>query len=177
MISWYFAEPVTVNSNFVAYLTNTKKEGELVQLYVIYVLLMLTALNISVTYICIHVYLKMKHSKAIDIAEKTQGTMKVSLISLRHLAAGFHCCLIVGVYNFCIIKRNAYQNLQSVPPGSIVVNFMTVLISMHFISTKREITNFLKRRLSIPLSDIPLPSNPPNNESQNIKNKRRIAWN
>ena len=173
---WFlsFAEPVTINSNFVAYLTSNKKEGELLRIYVIYCLLILTALNISVTYICIHVYLKMKHSKAINIAEKTQWTMKVSLISLRHLACGFYCCLIVGVYNFCVIQRNSYQNLQSVPPGSILVNFVSVLISVHFILTKKEITDFLKRRLSISL---PLSSNPPNTQSQNIEDKRRIAWN
>ena len=140
--------------------------------------MILTALNISVTYICIHVYLKMKHSKAINIAEKAQWSMKVSLISLRHLAAGFYCCLIVGVYNFCIIQRNVYQNLQSVPPGSILVNFVSVWISMHFILTKKEITDFLKRRLSISLpAIIPLYSNPPNIQTQNIENQRRIAWN
>ena len=138
----------------------------------------LQALNISVTYICIHVYLKMKHTKAINIAEKTQWTMKVTLISLRHLACGFYCFLGCGVYNFCVVQQNAYQNLQSVPSGSILVNFVCVWISMHFILTKKEIIDFLKRRIVIHLPDI-LPSSKtsPYNIQLNIENKRKIAWN
>ena len=177
-LSSFLAETVTTNTNFVAYLTSNKNDGEIVQLYVIYCLLILTALNISVTYICIHMYLKMKHTKAINIAEKTQWTMKVTLISLRHLACGFYCFLGCGVYNFCVVQQNAYQNLQSVPSGSILVNFVCVWISMHFILTKKEIIDFLKRRIVIHLPDI-LPSSKtsPYNIQLNIENKRKIAWN
>ena len=169
---------MTINSNFVAYLTSNKNDGEIVQLYVIYCLLILTALNISVTYICIHVHLKMKHTKAINIAEKTQWTMKVTLISLRHLACGFYCFLGCGVYNFCVVQQNAYKNLQSVPPGSLLVNFVCVWISMHFILTKKEIIDFLKRRIVIHLPDNSPNSKPsPHNIHSNIENKRKIAWN
>ena len=141
--------------------------------------MILTALNISVTYICIHIYLKMKHTKAINIAEKTQWAMKVTLISLRHLACGFYCFLIVGVYNFCVYYQNSYQNLQSVPPGSILVNFVCVWISLQFILTKKEIMDFLKRRLANPLPNMPLCSKPfpQNSQPLNIESKRTFAWN
>ena len=118
----------------------------------------------------------MKHSKAINIAEKTQWAMKVTLISLRHLACGFYSFLIIGVYNFCVYYKNSYQNLQSVPPGSILVNFVCVWISLQFILTKKEIMDFLKRRLAgtiIHLFSRPFPQNSP---SLNIEKKRTFAW-
>ena len=121
----------------------------------------------------------MKHTKAINIAEKTQWAMKVTLISLRHLACGFYCFLIVGVYNFCVYYQNSYQNLQSVPPGSILVNFVCVWISLQFILTKKEIMDFLIRRLANPLPNMPLCSKPfpQNSQPLNIESKRTFAWN
>ena len=175
------AESPTINSNLVAYLSSYKKDGEKLHLhlYVIYCLLILTALNISVTYVCIHIYLKMKHTKAINIAEKTQWAMKVTLISLRHLACGFYCFLFIGVYNFGVYYQNSYQNIQSVPPGSILVNFVCVWISLQFALTKKEIIDFLKRRLASPLPKIHLFSRPfqQNSQSLNIEKKRTFAWN
>ena len=175
-----FLESETIGSNFVAYLTNNTKNDEgMRHRYAIYFLLILTTLNISVTFIWIHIYLKIKHSKAINIAERTQWSMKVTLISLRHLAGVFYCVLMIGVVNFCVYHTNSYQDLNSVPPVNILVNVVCVLTSLHFVFNKKEIMDFLKRRTVIPLQDIPFVPNRPSHKNSSPKNrdKRTIAWN
>ena len=141
--------------------------------------MILSVLNISVAYILIRIYLKFKHSEAINIAEKTQWTMKVTLISFRHLAFGFYCAFTVGVYNFCVYQQNSYQNLQSVPPGNILVNFVCAGISLQFILAKKEILDFLKRRIANLWPDISIWTKkcPKKTQSLKTQNERRIAWN
>ena len=77
----------SVSSNMESYLARTPVDEDDdtldAQRILVYLIMMITFVNLTFTYLFIHLVLKFKHSEAIKIAEKTTSNTKGNLISFK----------------------------------------------------------------------------------------------
>ena len=135
-----------------------------------YFLTVFSIVNLSMTYILIHIYLKIKHSQSIKIAEKSNLNVKSSFITFRcHVLLYF---LFGGIClsHFYINNKSFESNSASAPALDSVVNILSTLFAVTFVFKKHTVIEFLKRRLIVL-------KNPPNGNNKVFPiTSRRIAW-
>ena len=141
----------SVNNNFISYLTGVQKNQ--VKDFVrasLYYLMILTFINMFLTYTFIHFYINSKHSKTIKIAERTnKAHFKENFISFKKLLIS---CMIVGFIvfgNFQVYNLNLVDEINVIPPMVLIVNFMSLFLSISFLLTKKSVLSYVKRRLTI----------------------------
>ena len=136
-----------VSSNLVSFLTHrqiVKEDSSLRKLS--YILIIITVINLVLTYTLIHLYLNFKHSRAINIAERSQFNFQESFLSFKKLLVGFAFLSLCGIFNFCVYESNLYQNIDHVPPITLMINFVTVFVSLIFVFKKKKVLAFMERR-------------------------------
>lgn len=133
-----------------SYLTRAPVEDDSdtldVQRILVYLVMMVTFVNLTFTYVFIHLVLKFKHSEAIKIAEKTNGNTKGNLISFKMLNITTVLMIIPGLINFCIYQTQSYTDFEQVPPVHLLINIATALYSVFFVLSKCEVLAFIRRR-------------------------------
>lgn len=137
-----------------------------------YILLIITLLNLLLTYIFIHVYLKLKHSESISIAERSNLYQISSFISFQKLIFALFCIGIIAILNFQIHKKGFVKDKSKIPPLCFIVNFLSLFLSLYFLLSKKDIVLFLKRRFGSFINETF------SNCNLNIivENQRRQAW-
>ena len=134
----------------VSYLSNQNKDSEDSRFRTIgYAIIFITIINLIITYTFIQLYLKFKHSKAIDIAEKMNLHKHKSMVSFKRLMIGFFVLSIAGLLNFGVYETNFYKNKKTIPPGFLGLNFLTVFFSLCFILKKKRVMEFIGRRWAV----------------------------
>ena len=138
-----------ISNNMVSYLANREKLTKDNTIPTIsFIFTCTTILNFVVTYLFIYFYLRFKHKKCINIAEKMNFSTTKNFVSFRIFIIGFVGFLCTcGFLNFWVHHTDLYQNINSVPPAMLLLNIFTVLFSLIFILKKRKFMSFLKRRL------------------------------
>ena len=111
-----------------------------------YILIIITIINLGVTYTFIHLYLNFKHSRAIHIAERSQFNVQESFLSFKKLLVGFTFLSLCGIANYCVYHTNLYQNNDHVPPITLTINFVTMFVSLIFVFKKKKVLDFMERR-------------------------------
>ena len=147
-----------ISSNIVSYLSNQSKDGEEnIFRMICYSIISVTVLNLIITYTFIKLYLKFKHSKSIDIAEKINLDKKENFVSFKRLMLGFLTLSIGGIFNFCVYKTDFYKNNEVIPPGTLVLNFLTVFFSLCFVLKRKKVLEFVVRKMAVVLDHISFP--------------------
>jgi len=62
---------------------------------------------------------------------------------------GFFVLSIGGVLNFGVYETDFYKNKRTVPPGTLVLNFLTVFFSLGFILKKKKVIEFVGRKWAV----------------------------
>ena len=178
-----------------AYLTGKSKDEDHDWYRIaVFILLVISILNLTTTYISIQVYLKMKHSESIKIAEKSNLNVKSSFITFR-----CHVLLYIFFGGMCLsnffFNTVSFESQQAAAPAmDSVINILSTLFSLNFVFKKKVVWEFLKRRVTVFQNPSDSPQNkvfqnnsvnPQNSMFQNSsdpQNKdfkdysRRIAW-
>ena len=140
----------SVSSNMESYLARTPVDEDDdtldAQRILVYLIMMITFVNLTFTYLFIHLVLKFKHSEAIKIAEKTTSNTKGNLISFKMLNITTVLMIIPGLINFCIYQTHSYTDFEQVPPVHLLINIATALYSVFFVLSKCEVLAFVRRR-------------------------------
>ena len=106
-----------------------------------YILVLITLINVILTFIIIHTYLKFKHSKSIAIAERANLNKSDTLISFKKLIAIAVCSGLLVFSNYQIHHSNLVWDNSKIPPLCYVVNFITLIASLMFLMSKKDIIN------------------------------------
>ena len=140
----------TVKNNMVSYYTDLEKnagEGEIdVPRTAAVVVVTCTMLNMLLTLIFINVYLRVKHSNAINIAERSTIRPKENFISFRKLFIIFIGVLGIVYFSYYVHTIDFFNDTNKVPPGTWITNFCTIIFSMVFLARKKELSSFIQRR-------------------------------
>ena len=161
-----------INNNFVAYLTGGQKnEDEDFVRTTLYYLMLGTFINMLLTYTFIHFYLRCKHSAAIKIAERTNTNTKETFISFKKLIVLF---ILVGFLTYCNFKvhnSDLVDDVKVIPPVLVVVNFVSLFLSIIFLCSKKSVVSYLQRRLT----NLNI-TNLTKSRRVNLERTRRHAW-
>ena len=145
----YFIFPDESYNNMVSFLSNQEKSGEHdVFRSTINIVTIVTIINLVVSYIAIRIYLKFKHSKSINIAERANFNVNESFISFPKLIFAFLVLAGSGYFVFEVNARNAFVDINNVPPGNLLINFTTLFTAWMFVATKDSVLAFIKRRFT-----------------------------
>ena len=132
----------------VSYLTQREKNQEDRSLnYVLFTVSIVTFINLSITFVSIHLYLRFKHSKSMSVAERSNFPYPRSFMSFRFLLMMFVAFSFCGISNLVQLRSNSYKNFNSVPPNTLILNFLTMLLAMILVIRKRKVIEFVKRKL------------------------------
>ena len=117
-----------------------------------YIIIIISILNLSISYVVIHVYLKLKHSKSIEIAEKSLN-VNGSIFSFKSLNMIFFVIGGMGVFSF-LNNLESFKSKQSskIPPNIILINFFSVLFPLIFVVRKQDVMAFVKRKIAAKMS-------------------------
>ena len=132
----------------VSYLTQREKDQEDRSLnYVLFTVYIVTFINLSITFVSIHLYLKFKHSKSISIAERSNFHFQRTFMSFRFLLMMFIAFSFCGISNLVQLNSNSYKDFNSIPPNTLSLNFLTMFLAMILVMRKRKVIEFAKRKL------------------------------
>ena len=160
-----------VTNNLVAYLTGEAKDEDHDWYRIaLFILLVITIVNLTTSYTLIKIYLKLKHSEAIMIAEKSNLNVKSSFITFR-----CHVLLYIFFGGVCLsnffFNTISFESHQAAAPAMCsVVNFLSTLFSLTFVFNKKDVWDYVKRRLTVFQS----PSASQNKITP--MNSRTVAW-
>ena len=135
----------------VSYLTGLKRNEEKDFFRAsLYSTVVFSVFNLSVSYLLIHLYLKYKHSREIKIAERSNMNMISSFISFRGHIVMFVFWTIMCSYNFYNHSQDFSKSSlrMRMPANIILVNFLTVILSLIFVFQKPQVLAFLKRKIA-----------------------------
>ena len=99
-----------VTNNLVAYLSRREKaehDTGLSNTQQIRMLILVTVLHLTITYVFIRLYLRLKHSEAISIAERNKAGFSETLISFKKLTYGVLVLGALGVCNYAVVRNMA----------------------------------------------------------------------
>ena len=132
----------------VSYLTKKEKNQEDKTLnYILNIVSIITFINLSITFVFIHFYLNFKHSKSMKIAERSKFHFQRSFISFKFLLMMFIAFSICGISNLIHINSDSYKDYNSVPPNTLILNFLTMLLAITIVTRKRKVFDFVKRKV------------------------------
>ena len=97
-----------VTNNLVAYLSRREKaehDTGLSNTQQIRMLILVTVLHLTITYVFIRLYLRLKHSEAISIAERNKAGFSETLISFKKLTYGVLVLGALGVCNYAVVRN------------------------------------------------------------------------
>ena len=136
----------------VSYLSNQEKSGEHdVFRSTINIVTIVTIINLVLSYVAIRVYLKFKHSRSISIAERANFNVNESFISFPKLIFAFLVLAASGYFVFEVNARNAFVEIENVPPGNWLINFTTLFLAWMFVTTKQSVLYHLSKEDSMGL--------------------------
>ena len=160
-----------VTSNLISYLSNREINTEEDFLRSTNnILLIITLLNLVFTFLFIHIYLKLRHSESISIAERSNLQKISSFISFRKLICAMLCIGIIAILNFQIHSTGFVKDRSRIPPLCFIVNFLSLFLTLFFLFIKKDIVLFIKRRFQNFIGNIL------NGNDIKVENQRRQAW-
>ena len=168
-----------ITSNLISFMTNRElnNRNDIIRISS-YILGLITIVNVITTFIFIHTYLKFKHSRSIEIAERANLNKSDTLISFKKLVAIAVCSGLLVFSNYQIHHSDFVWDNSKIPPLCYVVNFITLIVSLLFLFSKQDIVKYLKRRISN-WSLLSFVGESPQNNTRVQKRdqaKRRQAW-
>ena len=113
-----------------------------------YVVVVFTLINLIITFLFINIYLKIKHSESISIAERSNLYLNRSFISFQTLLLVIILWGLIGLCNYQIHNTNYVKTTTDPPPLVYIICFLTVFLSLLFLFSKRNILDYLKRRVA-----------------------------
>ena len=139
--------PNLVDNNFVSYLTQTERtslERDFQSIFV-YISILLTLLVLVFTYITINLYLRLKHSKSIETAERTRQGFKDNIVSLKTMIFLVLLGSTTALYHVYNNSQVPVDHRNSVPLGTIYFLLLGVLLHLTVLLTRRDLKAYLGR--------------------------------
>ena len=137
-----------IDNNFVAYLIDKKRESYEFDLLLTlsYIFFFVTIFIILITFCAIQIYLKCKHSKSIEIAEKISNKKYKQILTFKNI---FFCFLMFSICFGISFKVNVTgpRRTSDVPPTLILNNLICNCLIIYYVVFRREVSQYLWRKL------------------------------
>lgn len=139
--------PNLVDNYFVSYLTQMERTSHAkdFQSIFVYISIILTLFVLVFTYVSIHLYLRLKHSKFIKTAERTRQGFKDNIVSLKTMIFMVFLGSTTALYHVYNNSQGPVDHRNSVPLGTIYLNLLGLALHLTVLISRKGLRDYMRR--------------------------------